>query len=235
MAAITIPLPGINSYIDNKTLVIYTGEPLLVLSSAVLNGGYRQARYIINHTVSRNYHSSDPAGDLKQVARDLALGADVVGLMTAVDVKNTVLRFETGESLAVAALCTAGVSNPGAAGLPAGAGISIAARPGTINIILLVNGRLTEPALVNAVITVTEAKTRALYKAGVRVPGGEPATGTTTDAVVVGCTGGGFPFSYAGTATEPGYLMGKAVYEAVLEGLEKYLSERGLAVEDEKT
>ncbi|MDD4369390.1 MAG: adenosylcobinamide amidohydrolase [Oscillospiraceae bacterium] len=58
---------------------------------------------------------------------------------------------------------------------------------------VLVDGNLTGAAMVNAVITATEAKTRAIFQAGVRLPDGDMATGTTTDAIVIACTGRGKP------------------------------------------
>jgi adenosylcobinamide hydrolase len=42
--------------------------------------------------------------------------------------------------------------------------------------------------MVNAVITATEAKSMALIEWDVRTPDGDPASGASTDAVVVACT-----------------------------------------------
>ena len=57
--------------------------------------------------------------------------------------------------------------------------------------ILLVDGALTPAAMVNAVITATEAKTMTLAEWDVKTPEGEAASGTSTDTVVVACTGRG--------------------------------------------
>ncbi|KIL40528.1 hypothetical protein SD70_13310, partial [Gordoniibacillus kamchatkensis] len=48
------------------------------------------------------------------------------------------------------------------------------------------------------------------------------ATGTTTDAVLVAATGRGPLHRYAGTATEVGYLIGRTVYDAVLDAGRRY-------------
>jgi len=88
---------------------------------------------------------------------------------------------------------------------------------GTINLILLIDGCLTRAALVNAVITTTEAKTLALNEGGTRTREGSPATGTSTAAIVIACTGRGEPLCYAGTATEVGWLIGRAVRGVVQE------------------
>lgn len=214
-----VSIQGINFYVHNQTTFLVSFvRPLKVLGSAVLGGNLRQARYIINHTVDKDYDGSDPEQDLKQVAERLQLGNDVLGMMTAVSVTQTVLSHGSHKELSVATLCTVGIGNPGVAGLS----ISKAPtknRPGTINLILLINGNLTDSAMVSAVITATEAKTRALFKAKITLPCGERVTGTTTDAIVVACTGSGKPLRYAGTATNLGYLIGRTVYKAIYKEL----------------
>lgn len=222
-----VPIHGIRCCVyRHSTFAVSSERPLNVVSSAVLGGNLREAEHIINHSVDEGYNGSDPEEDLKQVALRLGLRGNVVGMMTAVRVKHTVLRQGRQKDLLVAAFCTAGTGNPGVAGLPAGK-VQQRYKPGTINIILLIDGNLTGAAMVNAVITATEAKTRALFKARISLPGGEPVTGTTTDAIVVACTGRGDPLRYAGTATSLGYLIGKTVYSAVLRGIEGYLSRHG--------
>lgn len=246
-------LPGIRVLLEGQTLVIQSGEPLFLLSSAVLGGGFLRSRHIINHHVSKEYDGQEPWTDLQRVARELGLEDPVVGLMTAVDVSQAVLKREAEPRaethagvgtddfpLEVIALATAGVGNPGCAGsrspdltTPAGAGITPdedvrrlePAQPtkaGTINIILLVAGNLTRGAMVNAVMTATEAKARALFDLKVRCPDGQLATGTTSDAIVIACTGRGAPHHYAGTATHLGAMIGRTVYASVRQGVVGY-------------
>lgn len=218
-----VSIQEINFYVyDQTTFLVSSDRPLKVLGSAVLGGDLRQARYIINHTVDKDYHGSDPEQDLKHVAERLQLGQDVLGMMTAVSVKDTVLSHGRKRELSVTTLCTAGVGNPGVAGEPVSK-VQSRYQPGTINIILLIDGNLTDAAMVNSVITATEAKTRALHKAEISLPSGELVTGTTTDAIVVACTGRGNPLYYAGTATVLGNLIGGTVYKAVLQGVNTYL------------
>ena len=80
---------------------------------------------------------------------------------------------------------------------------------------LLVDAALTPAAMVNAVITATEAKTMMLVAWDVRTPQGTPASGTSTDSVVVACTGRGDELRYAGPATTVGWLAARAVRAAV--------------------
>ncbi|ACV62794.1 protein of unknown function DUF105 [Desulfofarcimen acetoxidans DSM 771] len=228
-----ISIQGINFYVYNKnTFLVSSDNPLKVLSSAVLGGNLRQAYHIINHSVNKNYNGSDPEQDLRQVAEGLNLGHDVVGMMTAVNVTHTVLSCGSQKGLAVAALCTVGVSNPGVAGVPT-AKLQRNIQPGTINTILLIEGNLSVPAMVNAVITATEAKTRALFKSKISLLDGECITGTTSDAIVVSCTGRGELQHYAGTATDLGYLIGRTVYNAISQGVDDYISyNEGLNLEN---
>jgi adenosylcobinamide hydrolase len=117
--------------------------------------------------------------------------------------------------LTVTAIITAGLSNPATPGLTRPAAFGL----GTINTILLINGQLTPAAMVNAVITSTETKTQLLLERGVRTPEGYPATGTSTDAVIVACTGRGDPLPYAGPATLVGWLIGRVVRQALGDAL----------------
>jgi adenosylcobinamide amidohydrolase len=87
-------------------------------------------------------------------------------------------------------------------------------RPGTINIVAFVPCALDESALVNAVMTVTEAKSQVLFEHGV------PGTGTASDAVCVVCTGddNGARERFAGPRSRIGASLARAVHRAVGQG-----------------
>ena len=238
-----IPIKGIQGEIEENTLVIRSVSLLKTLSSAVLNGGLREAKAIINQQVPIDYDDTDPEGFLKTIVRNLNLPPEnVIGLMTAVDVLNVAVVTQKNQGLTVSAIVTAGVSNPATAGDTV---IPHIKKSGTINIILLIDGNLTEGCTVNAVKTATEAKSAALRELDIRSGfSGEPASGTTTDAIVVACTKAGEPMKYAGTTTKLGELIGKSVKKAVKEAIEKQegitpnrplirrLEERGITFED---
>ena len=219
-----VNIPGIAFYVNEEsTLLVSSAKPLKVLGSAVLGGELRQARYIFNHTVGKDYHGSDPEQHLRRVIEYLRLGSDVLGMMTTVRVIDTVLSVGRKKALVVAALCTAGAGNPGVAGEPPDKEQG-KYQPDTINLILLIDGHLTDAAMVNAVITATKAKVSAIYSTIISLPGGELVTGTTTDAIVVACTGRGEPLRYAGTATDLGCMIGHTVYKSVLQSLQPHAS-----------
>ncbi|XVQ88578.1 adenosylcobinamide amidohydrolase [Microbispora siamensis] len=87
-----------------------------------------------------------------------------------------------------------------------------APRPGTINILVAVPVAFSDPALVNAVMTVTEAKTQALLEAGF------PCTGTASDAVCVAVREEGPAEAFGGPRSVWGARIARAVHRAVLDG-----------------
>ncbi len=203
--------PRLTVDLTAEAIVLRSQQPLNILASAVVGGGQTQARVIINQHVDKNYHHPDPPQDLREFAAGAGITEPFVGLMTAAyldGVKTMTLR-ERG--LTVSVVLTAGLSNPTSAGLSSPAALA----PGTINIIVLIDARLSSAAMVNAVITATEAKTGVLLQRGVSTPEGHPATGTSTDSIVVACTNRGKTVPYAGPATTAGWLIGRGVRESL--------------------
>ena len=95
--------------------------------------------------------------------------------------------------------------------------------PGTINIIILPNMKLSERAMTRAIITATEAKTAALMDLDVRShqsPKINQATGTGTDNMIV-VQGSGIPIDNTGGHSKMGELIAKAVYAGVKEAIYK--------------
>ncbi|MFX1520204.1 MAG: adenosylcobinamide amidohydrolase [Promethearchaeota archaeon] len=212
-----IKIDGIFAEIRENAIIVHSDLTLKVLSSAVLNGGLIQSQNILNYQVPLDYSHKDPKMDLKRISDALGLKNPVIGLMTGVNIRNVSIKNEMSSSISTCAVITAGLSNPAAAGDY----ISIE-DIGTINIIVLIDGNLTDSALVDAVKTITEAKTLVLHELDIRSPYSDHfATGTTSDAVVVACTGQGEILEYAGTATELGYLIANCVKKALRNALEK--------------
>ncbi len=219
MNQLNLGMAGIHGKIEKDTLIISSTEPFKSLSSAVLGGGFLKTRHIINHHVEKDFNHSRPKRFLRKVATELGLSGGVVGMMTAAELENCSVVKMKKEGLNICAVVTGGISNAAAAGWDSGALISGA---GTINTILLIGGRLSEAAMVGAVITSTEAKSAALRELDVKVPlTGQYATGTTTDAVVLAANQRGPSYKYAGTGTLLGGLIGRAVKQAVIEAVKK--------------
>lgn len=208
------PLPGIIVTMDRRAVRISSDHSLTVLSSAVVGGGYGSVPEIINIHVDDKYGGERPEDDLAVAAARLGITGPFVGLMTAAYTEYARCEVEQLDDLVVAAVVSVGLSNTTSAGITPPVALDAAA-PGTINTVLLVDAALTPAAMANAIITVTEAKTMTLFEWDVRTPGGEPASGTSTDTVVVACTGRGEASNYAGPATPVGWLAARAVRAAM--------------------
>jgi adenosylcobinamide amidohydrolase len=140
----------------------------------------------------------------------------VVGLMTGVKVERLVHRIVRHGAFTLECFATVGLSNA----LAVGDRATYEERPGTINLILLLNQVLTPAALVEAVQIVTEARVRTLYTAGVKSTVSDAlATGTGTDCVAVACPTGAPAYGYCGKHTRLGELLGQVVCEVIAEGL----------------
>lgn len=220
-----------------KTLIVKFESERRVLST---NDGYKSVYLAINHSAhpeiwkkvcvekrtEREVGGKVYANEVKsEVAKALKLEEDKVAMMaTAADMDNLAVVTETfttpsGTKLVVTALVTAGAeSNAIRTGLDKGRYLEgELVDPGTVNILLLTNLSLTEPALARAIITVTEAKTAAFQdlKVSSSYTKGAIATGTGTDSVIV-VSGTDLPLiTYAGGHSKVGELIGKAVYKAV--------------------
>jgi adenosylcobinamide hydrolase len=226
------PLPGITLTIGRRAVRVSSESPLMVLGSAVVGGGYGKAREILNVHVDDKYDGERPDEDLAAVAAGLGVDGPFVGLMTAAYTQFARCAVEALGDLTVAAVVSVGLSNTSSAGVSppvegGAAGDAAAPGPGTINVILLVDGALTPAAMVNAVITATEAKTMTLTEWDVKTPEGDAASGTSTDTVVVACTGRGEEMSYAGPATPAGWLAGRTVRAAMTRICEEKIARDG--------
>jgi hypothetical protein len=131
---------------------------------------------------------------------------------------NLAIRTESFKDMKVTALVTAGViSNALRMSKDQGAYYE----PGTINVILLANMRLSPRAMSRAVISATEAKSAALQDMDIRSSSSgafHQATGTGTDNVLV-VEGRGPAIDLAGGHTRMGELIARAVYHGVKEAV----------------
>lgn len=196
-------------HIKDQTLII-KGDFEAV--STGLNGGRARVEYIFNKQVPRTFNPPSPEEFIREEALKLSIEKTYFGLLTAVNMD----YLQVIEDVYLTAFITAGVSN----------GSEFRAKIGTINIILVSKERLSETALLGAIITATEAKGLALLEKGYTF------LGTNTDAVIVAYETGSMPGSenekkqeipYAGSSTE----LGKKITEAVIKGVKAGLELRG--------
>jgi adenosylcobinamide hydrolase len=225
-------------------LAVLSQNDLKVVSSAAYNGGLRKAKAILNVAVPEGYSTSllhqDPMPLILASSAKVGVTGDFVCIVTAVKVSNFSLASAKSEGFSVSVAATAGCTNAETASED----LSDNMIPGTINIIVVVDGNPTESSQISLVITATEAKTAALNRLDVRSAySGDLATGTTTDAVVVASTNRGNLLEYGGPSSKLGQLVSKCVQTVVTEAVMKQdnklpfrsminrLSERGLSLE----
>jgi len=118
----------------------------------------------------------------------------------------------------VAAVATAGLSNPAALPMdPEGGGAERPAgsphRAGTVNVVVGTERSLADGALANLLAVAVEAKTATLL-----AETGFP--GTTSDAAIAACDPAGEPAAFSGSATEVGACARACVREAVAASLD---------------
>jgi adenosylcobinamide hydrolase len=193
-------------------LVWRSAAPFRCASSGALGGGLGDRTWVFNAEVSLDYGRGDPDAHLADIAASLGLTAgEGTGLMTAAPVLDVVTTHDDG----VRCAATVGVSTPTWAAAPDGTWSRWA--PGTINLVVTVPAPLSDAALVNAVVTATEAKTQALLDAGI------PGTGTASDAVVICCPPGGAE-PYGGPRSRWGARLARSVHDAVAAGTRRFLA-----------
>lgn len=194
-------------------LHVESTHELACLSSAVLGGGALRARHIINLGVPSDYRCGNHLADLRQAALQRNIAGSFVGLLTAARIADAQVIIERDDAATVAAIVTLGISHPTAAGVSMA---SRQSRPGTINTIVLVDGKLSPAAHVNALMTATEAKSLVMAECSVHTPEGHLASGTGSDALVVAHTERGTRFEYGGPISHIGAMVGRAVRAATL-------------------
>src|SRR5690554_1448821 len=206
---------GLALQADAKCIHIVADEPLWTLSSALVGGGFGWRRHFCNFHVARDYDSHTPASDLQAwlAANGAPLG-ESLAMMTAVKLEHLALKAQGSALVAV----TAGVGNAVDITAPLAGDL----RPvGTINTWVFLDAHLTESAMVNACLSASEAKVRALQSLGVLDPhSGTPASGTSTDCLTIAATQRGEPTPYAGSGTCLGRELGQAVYQATRTALQ---------------
>lgn len=224
---IDVQLPGISLSVDERHVHLGFDSPVEVISSAVLNGGLFRADHILNLKVTANFKGEKtifppPEVTLSNYAEANEWQGACVGMMTSALMSSFRHEYIRHEDVIVECFLTAGVSNAGRAGDTAGWRFfgDTDASAGTINIILGTNAKLTEAALVEAVMIISEAKAAILQQLNIKsVVSQKIATGTGTDAIAV-FNGSGRSINYCGKHV----LMGEMISSVVIKAIESSLN-----------
>jgi ABC-type Fe3+-hydroxamate transport system substrate-binding protein/adenosylcobinamide amidohydrolase len=207
----------------NKSLIIEFNSPRPVVSTLE---GQRQGICTVG-----NHYSPAPCWRLNHCAgldhlRNTLFPVlhkkpdDTSFLFTGADMDHLAVKKETYKAMTVYALVTAGVSS-NAVRMSTDTGRYY--EPGTINIILMTNMKLTPRAMTRAIISATEAKTASLQDLDIRssyLPLTAAATGTGTDNIIV-VQGDGPVIDTTGGHSKMGELIARAAYAGVREAISR--------------
>ncbi|TWT27615.1 adenosylcobinamide amidohydrolase [Planomicrobium sp. CPCC 101110] len=194
--------------------------PLKTVSSAVINAGAGWYRTFMNRHVDNTYECDDSTQEMaKFIEQEGFKPTDTVGMMTAVRTEDAIVKEYQGPFGSVVIAVTAGVGNA----VDVSKALDREVKVGTINTWIFINGDLSDEAFIQAMITATEAKSKALHHEAVMDPlTNTIATGTSTDSCLVAATQQGEHLPYAGPVTELGKLIGAGVFECTVEAIRLY-------------
>lgn len=215
--------------VEGRPVLRWTGDRAWrSVSSGVLGGGLGTSRWVLNATVPTDFDDDEPAAYLARLAASVGLAPEAgVGLLTAVEVDTAAVTVaRPGVTVSV----TTGVGQHALWPAVEGAAVGERCRAGTVNAVAWLDRPATPEALVNGVITMTEAKTQAFLEAGI------DGTGTCTDSVTLLCPivaddghryperwdgerRDGEPTRYLGTRSPVGQALAAATHAAVTTGL----------------
>ena len=211
-----------------KSLVVSLGDKRRAIST---RDGYKEVSFVVNHYIPRHLwdliHQHYEEFE-KGIPTALGIPPHEVALLTTgVDMDNVALGERCYQEFTVSCLATAGIkSNAQRMGIDKATSVERDGKfkdlPGTINIIISTNATLSNAAIAQAIITVTEAKTATLQDMDIRsiYSPQKQATGTGTDNVII-VSGRGPLVKYTGGHAKMGELIGMATRTAVAKAIEK--------------
>lgn len=212
--------------IEDEFVLFQADFRLRVLSSAVHNAGLGWYESFMNRTVPQEYDITHAHEEFLQYIIDKGFSpTNVVGMMTAIDTKKAVMKCYEASFGQVLIVVTAGVGN--AIDVSQAFRRNNSEQVGTINTWVIVNGKLSDEAFVQAMMTATEAKTKAMQHKRIIDPVSKTvATSTPTDSLLIAATQQGEHMQYGGPITELGKVIGRGVYEATVKAIQNYRKEK---------
>ncbi|MGM0845244.1 MAG: adenosylcobinamide amidohydrolase [Bacillota bacterium] len=207
--------------VSSELITFRLPKPIKTMSSGVCGAGVRWTSSIVNRHVADTYNCDDYREDMVEFLINSGFDpTNTVGMMTAVMLEDLSFKKITEGDLSIFVVVTAGVGN--AVDISRTSSLSVL-KPGTINTWVLVNGELSDEAFIQAIVTATEAKVKALQDENVRdYSTNSLATGTSTDSILIGAVQRGEKLPFSGPITDVGRMIGKGVYETTREAIQSY-------------
>lgn len=196
--------------------------PLKTASSAVHNPGIGWHNCLLNRSVPGDYVISDVKSEVSDfLKRENFSPTNTVVMLTAVPTALVAINEFSAPFGSLIVAVTAGVGN--AVDVSRVHERQDEPYIGTINTWVIINGCLSEEAFFQALMTATEAKTKALQSENIRDErSGTIATGTATDSLLIAATQKGEEMLYGGPITEVGKMIAKGVYETTVQAIRNY-------------
>lgn len=206
--------------INKEYISLQSPIPLRTMSSGVVGSGLGWHHTFVNRHVDKSYDCSDHRQEMRQFLRERGFEpSETIGMMTAVHVEDVAYKLLKADGFSVLVIVTAGVGN--AVDASKSVEHSFELIPGTINTWIFINGKLTEEAFIQSVMTATEAKVKAMENLKVvDIVTGTIATGTSTDSILIAATQTGKELEFAGTITPLGKLISQGVFQCTTEAIE---------------
>ncbi|MEA5388164.1 adenosylcobinamide amidohydrolase [Haloarculaceae archaeon H-GB11] len=204
-----------------RSKVLQVAQPGARWLATGWSGGYWRRDAVYNVTVPSGFDRTDLEPYVNERLADAGFDREGIPLLTGAEQANA-----RGARLGpVEVVATAGLSNPATLPLEPrdepgteGAGSEKDPPVGTINVVAGTTRSLDDGALATLVSTVAEAKAATLVQS-------LGFTGTTSDAVVVGCDPDGDPATFAGSASTVGAAARACVREALQATLAAHYSD----------
>lgn len=208
--------------ITEQYIQLQSELPLKTVSSAVHNPGIGWHNCLLNRSVPGDYVISDVKREVKEfLKREKFSSTNTVVMLTAVPTALVAINEFSAPFGSIIVAVTAGVGN--AVDVSRVHERQDDPYIGTINTWVIVNGCLSEEAFFQALMTATEAKTKALQSENIRDErSGTIATGTATDSLLIAATQKGEEMLYGGPITEVGKMIAKGVYETTVHAIRNY-------------
>ena len=234
---------SVEVYREEKMLIARLLKAFRSVSTCRVGGGFcSELKYVCNHqcceprdhfTETNSIMIDEPDLYHKMICDKYGLQSDVTAMLeTAANMNNAAIAQIKFRDLEVACICTGGVeSNPMRAADPASVYeesgkfefVDDVSKPhaGTINLIFLINRTLTDSALIDCVVSATEAKAAALQELEIHSRYSDSiATGTGTDQIFVAARlDAGLALTSAGKHTKLGELVARSGLNAIKDTL----------------
>ena len=220
-------------YVDihSSAITVTYDMPYYAISTSPFNGGLHHVMAVRNQqlTFFVNNESELPGGSTSDYLAKECVQLDLpihfcTALLTTASMNRHAYVCQSEDSIIIEVIATAGVEKTAHR---AGDGYTYYEKDGafhtggTINLLVFTNCALTDGALTKSLLTITEAKTVALQSIGITsVLSNQPATGTSTDGVIMTIDPNGELLTDTGTFSQFGDTLAKAVRSAIEKALE---------------